>query len=101
MTTSEFMAWGVPSILVPLPTSAEDHQTKNAVALEEAGVSLHMPQKGLDGATLWGAVRDLFAAPERVESMASRARERARPEAVHDIASSIAGLLPGTEEVHG
>ena len=28
MTTSEFLAWGIPSILIPLPTAAADHQAR-------------------------------------------------------------------------
>ncbi|MCK5651188.1 MAG: UDP-N-acetylglucosamine--N-acetylmuramyl-(pentapeptide) pyrophosphoryl-undecaprenol N-acetylglucosamine transferase, partial [Gemmatimonadetes bacterium] len=38
-TTSEFLAWGLPAILIPLPTAAADHQTRNARALEEGGVA--------------------------------------------------------------
>ena len=30
MTTAELFAWGIPPILVPLPTAAADHQTTNA-----------------------------------------------------------------------
>jgi UDP-N-acetylglucosamine--N-acetylmuramyl-(pentapeptide) pyrophosphoryl-undecaprenol N-acetylglucosamine transferase len=36
MTVSEFAAWGLPSILIPLPTAAADHQSRNARALEAA-----------------------------------------------------------------
>ena len=36
MATSEFLAWGIPSILVPLPTAAADHQSRNAAALSDA-----------------------------------------------------------------
>ena len=33
MTTAELFAWGIPAIVVPLPTAAADHQTHNARAL--------------------------------------------------------------------
>ena len=52
MTTSEYMSTGLPSILIPLPTAAEDHQTYNAQVLEEAGTSVHLPQHGLDPSRL-------------------------------------------------
>ena len=39
MTTAELCAWGIPSVLVPLPTAAADHQTANARALERAGAT--------------------------------------------------------------
>ena len=41
MTTAELSAWGLPMILVPLPTAAADHQTSNALALERAGALVH------------------------------------------------------------
>ncbi len=40
MTVSELCAWGKPSVLVPLPTAAADHQTYNARALASAGASV-------------------------------------------------------------
>ena len=39
MTCAELCAWGLPSILVPLPTAAADHQTANARALEASGAA--------------------------------------------------------------
>ena len=40
-TLSELAALGVPAVLVPSPNVTNDHQTKNARALEEAGIRLH------------------------------------------------------------
>jgi len=36
MTGAELCAWGIPSVIIPLPSAAADHQTANAVALEVA-----------------------------------------------------------------
>jgi UDP-N-acetylglucosamine--N-acetylmuramyl-(pentapeptide) pyrophosphoryl-undecaprenol N-acetylglucosamine transferase len=47
MTLAELCAWGVPAILVRLPSAAADHQTPNAVAMERAGAAIHLPQKEL------------------------------------------------------
>ena len=94
MTTSELLAWGVPAILVPLPTAAADHQTRNAVALEGAGVAVHLPEEGLEAGALWEAVEGLIADTGRLEEMGTRALERARPEGARDIALGIAELLP-------
>lgn len=98
MTTSEFLTWGLPAILVPLPTSAEDHQTRNALALEAAGCALHLPQSEARGAVLLERVRALAADAELRESMSVRARERARPEAAERIAEALSGLLRGGKE---
>jgi UDP-N-acetylglucosamine--N-acetylmuramyl-(pentapeptide) pyrophosphoryl-undecaprenol N-acetylglucosamine transferase len=94
MATSEFLAWGLPSVLVPLPTAAADHQSRNAEALAAAGAALHLPQGGLDGAALWKAVARLAADPERREAMTRAARARGRPDAAREIASDLAELLP-------
>lgn len=94
MATSEFLAWGLPSVLVPLPTAAADHQTHNAEALAAAGAAIHLPESGVDGPTLLEAVRTLIENPARRGSMAERARERGRPGAAREIARSLAELLP-------
>ena len=39
ITVAELCAWGLPSILIPLPTAAADHQTHNARVLAEAGAA--------------------------------------------------------------
>src|SRR6185503_15840204 len=52
MTTAELCAWGLPSVLIPLPTAAADHQTANAKALDQAGVAIHLPESKLDPESL-------------------------------------------------
>ena len=47
ITVAELCAWGLPSILIPLPTAAADHQTHNARVLAEAGASVMLPQAEL------------------------------------------------------
>jgi UDP-N-acetylglucosamine--N-acetylmuramyl-(pentapeptide) pyrophosphoryl-undecaprenol N-acetylglucosamine transferase len=70
MTTAELLAWGIPPVLVPLPTAAADHQTANAVALERAGAAMHVPQSTLSVERIDGVVRELAGAPARLEAMA-------------------------------
>ncbi|HEU5210460.1 MAG TPA: undecaprenyldiphospho-muramoylpentapeptide beta-N-acetylglucosaminyltransferase [Longimicrobiales bacterium] len=95
MATAELLAWGVPMLLVPLPTAAADHQTHNAQALDAAGAALHLPQATLTGSVLWRALADLLADPARQESMRAAARGRAHPDAAREIAEQLARLLPG------
>lgn len=97
MTTSEFLAAGLPSILIPLPTSAEDHQSYNARVLEQAGVSVHLPQDGLTPERLWEAVLGLVENIDRLVEMSTKARRRFRPRAAREIATRIAQLLPPVE----
>lgn len=98
MATSEFLAWGLPAILVPLPTAAGDHQTANARALEAAGAAVHLPERDgdgreLTGRALWAEVTRLLRAPEILADMSRAATRRARPEAAHAVAAAIAELV--------
>ncbi len=98
MATSEFLAWGLPAILVPLPTAAADHQTANARALEAAGAALHLPEadpagRPLTGERLRSEVGGLLADPGRLDSMSRAALARARPAAARTIAAAVAELL--------
>jgi UDP-N-acetylglucosamine--N-acetylmuramyl-(pentapeptide) pyrophosphoryl-undecaprenol N-acetylglucosamine transferase len=94
MATSEFLAWGVPAVLVPLPTAAADHQTRNAIALEEAGAAIHLPEAELDGASLWGRIAALMEDSGARERMTGAALERGRPHAAREIAGALDALLP-------
>jgi UDP-N-acetylglucosamine--N-acetylmuramyl-(pentapeptide) pyrophosphoryl-undecaprenol N-acetylglucosamine transferase len=90
MTIAELCAWGLPAVLVPLPTAAQDHQTHNARAVAAAGAALHLAQAALDGAALQATIAALRADPDRRAAMADSARARGRPGAAAQIADSIA-----------
>jgi len=81
MATSEFLAWGVPMALVPLPTAAADHQTQNARTLENVGAAVCLLEGDLTGETLWRAIAALFEDSDRLAERRRAARGRARPEA--------------------
>ncbi len=101
MATSEFLAWGLPAVLVPLPTAAADHQARNAESLARAGAAVHLPEPELSGESLWRAVTTLLAAPEKLEAMRAAALERGRPEAARRIAADLAALLPHPVQAPG
>jgi len=95
MTGAELCAWGLPMVLVPLPTSAGGHQRHNAVALEVAGAAL-MVEQGPDlSARLAAAVNNLSNDPDRLTRMAQAARARGRPAAVDEIVTQFLTLLRG------
>ena len=93
MGASELCAWGVPMLICPLPTAAQDHQTSNALALEQAGAAVHLAQHDLTPERLDATVRMLLDDPARLATLAAAARARARPNAAADIAAHIAKLL--------
>ena len=96
MTTAELCAWGIPSILVPLPTAAADHQTANARALAAAGAAEWIPQRELDASRLDAMVRSVLDDPARLRRLADGASRRGRPEAAVTIARRILALVEGT-----
>ncbi len=95
MSIAELCAWGVPSILVPLPTAAADHQTHNARTLEAAGAAVHLPQRELTPARLAAEVGALVAAPDRLAALAAAASARGRPDAAARIAARILETVAG------
>ena len=81
MATAELCAWGIPAIVVPLPTAAADHQTENAKALAAAGAAEMIRQSDLNTQTLSQAVGSMLNNPgqaRRHESQGSRARSTNR-----------------------
>ena len=93
MGTAELCAWGIPQIIVPLPTAAADHQTVNARALAAAGAGINLPQRELSVERLDAEVRALFADRERLAGLARGAAARGRPRAAEDIARRILTLI--------
>jgi UDP-N-acetylglucosamine--N-acetylmuramyl-(pentapeptide) pyrophosphoryl-undecaprenol N-acetylglucosamine transferase len=93
MATAELCAWGIPAIVVPLPTAAADHQTENAKALATAGAAEMIRQLDLNTQTLSQAVGSMLTNPGKLASMKAKALERARPTAAADIAGHILRLV--------
>ena len=89
MSIAELCAWGLPSILVPLPTAAADHQAHNARTLASAGAAVHLPQAELTAASLAAAVGALAGDPARLAALAAAAAARGRPDAAARIAEQI------------
>jgi UDP-N-acetylglucosamine--N-acetylmuramyl-(pentapeptide) pyrophosphoryl-undecaprenol N-acetylglucosamine transferase len=92
ITVAELCAWGLPSVLVPLPTAAADHQTHNARVLADAGASALLPQSTLTPASLGELVGALLGDRTRRDAMAARALARGRPQAAADIVSRLLTL---------
>ena len=90
MTISELKVVGKPSILVPLPTAAEDHQTVNARAMVESGAARTLRDREL-GDQLCGMITELVARPDLLASMGSAARALARFDADDTIARDLLG----------
>jgi UDP-N-acetylglucosamine--N-acetylmuramyl-(pentapeptide) pyrophosphoryl-undecaprenol N-acetylglucosamine transferase len=97
MTTAELCAWGIPSLLVPLPTAAADHQTANARALAEAGAARWIPESDASPQRIDAEVRALLQDDEALATLAAGAKSRARPGAAVEIATRVSRWLDQVE----
>src|SRR4029079_8686846 len=77
-TTAELIAAGKASIMIPFPYAADDHQRKNAEALEAAGAGRMILQRDLTGLGLAKAIKDLVHLPDEVREMGEASRNLAR-----------------------
>ncbi|HEX6070158.1 MAG TPA: undecaprenyldiphospho-muramoylpentapeptide beta-N-acetylglucosaminyltransferase [Longimicrobiaceae bacterium] len=93
MALAELCAWGIPSILIPLPTAAANHQHHNAVALAGAGAAVLVPEKDLVSGSLWGQISRLVSDPVLREDLAEHARQRGHPHAAAEIVDALERLL--------
>jgi UDP-N-acetylglucosamine--N-acetylmuramyl-(pentapeptide) pyrophosphoryl-undecaprenol N-acetylglucosamine transferase len=93
ITVAELCAWGLPSILIPLPTAAADHQAHNARVLADAGAATPIRQTELTGARLAHEVEALLLDDATRSEMASRARARGKPHAAAEIVSKLLTLV--------
>jgi UDP-N-acetylglucosamine--N-acetylmuramyl-(pentapeptide) pyrophosphoryl-undecaprenol N-acetylglucosamine transferase len=91
-TLAEITAAGRPSILIPLPTATDDHQRKNAEALEAAGAAEVIEQKTLTAELLVSRIRALAGDKARRISMGAAARRLARPDAADRIVDAVLRL---------
>lgn len=95
LTVSELAAAGVASILVPFPAATDDHQTRNAAVLVDAGAAVLIPQRELSAERLAAELRTLCAGRGRLLAMAERARQLAKPNATADLADACVALAQG------
>ena len=78
-SVTEIAAAGMPSILVPLPFAADDHQRRNAEALVEAGAARMVLDAEMNGPRLFAEVEALRRNPGDLERMRTQVRQFARP----------------------
>jgi UDP-N-acetylglucosamine--N-acetylmuramyl-(pentapeptide) pyrophosphoryl-undecaprenol N-acetylglucosamine transferase len=94
LTVAEIAAAGVGAILVPYPHAVDDHQTRNARYLTDAGAGVLLPQLELDTQTLSLQLERLLGDRAGLLRMAKIARSLALPGAtreVADICEEVAG----------
>jgi UDP-N-acetylglucosamine--N-acetylmuramyl-(pentapeptide) pyrophosphoryl-undecaprenol N-acetylglucosamine transferase len=92
LTLAELSVLGIPAILIPLPTAADDHQTKNAAAFADRGAALLLAQTETTGDRLAREVTQLLADPPRLQAMSAAMTALSRPRAAADITDHLESL---------
>jgi UDP-N-acetylglucosamine--N-acetylmuramyl-(pentapeptide) pyrophosphoryl-undecaprenol N-acetylglucosamine transferase len=89
---SELCAIGRPTVLIPYPYAAANHQLHNALALEAAGAAVCVPSLQATPERLAGILQELAGSPERRSKMAKAAAARGKPDAGNTIARDLLAL---------
>jgi UDP-N-acetylglucosamine--N-acetylmuramyl-(pentapeptide) pyrophosphoryl-undecaprenol N-acetylglucosamine transferase len=92
---SELAAAGKPSVLIPFPFAADQHQQKNAEAFVRAGAAKMFLDRDWNGKQFFETVRDLYESREQLSAMGGAARKLARPGAARraaEILVEVAGF---------
>ena len=95
MSIAELALVGKPTILVPSPHVAEDHQTHNARSLSERGGAVLMPDTDVV-ANLGSKLDELFKDETARKDMASHMKGAARPEAAQAVVDQVELLIAGS-----
>ncbi len=80
-TTAELIAAGKASIMIPFPYAADDHQRKNAEALQSAGAARMIVQQELSGERLVKEIEALTREPQQISRMEEASRQLAHGDA--------------------
>jgi len=91
---AETLVAGRPSILVPYPHAIDDHQSRNAHAVDEAGGGWLMPEDSFKPANLAARLDSLFGLPAILEKAASSAKAVGADDAAERLADMVCSLLP-------
>lgn len=95
MTAGELCVLGVPSILIPSPYVADNHQEYNARSLEARGAAVVVLEEHLSGDILLGQIKALLADAELRRRMSTAAARMARRDAGEVILRQALRLLSG------
>ncbi len=89
LTVGELTAVGVPAVLVPFPFAVDDHQTKNAAFLVQAGAARLVAQADFSAAVLKELLSTELTQRDRLLTMAQAARRLAKPQATEAVANAF------------
>ena len=97
-SVAEVTAASRPSLLVPYPFAADDHQSANAKALENSGGGWHLSETNFTSEKLTDFLSSVLASPEQLEKVAKKAKAFSLPDAAIRLANVVVQAI---ERSHG
>jgi len=100
MAISELTACMIPSILVPYPFAAADHQKNNAKTLFEEGAALYLDNDNCNGENLISNISYLLQEPDLLDYMRLACNRLAKRTATRDIVNLIKSIAKPSLQVN-
>lgn len=97
LALAEIAVCGIPSLLVPYPYAAEDHQTANGMTFVNQGAAVMIRDRELTGDIVVETISEIFNAPSRLEKMRENTEILAKPDATKEIAELVMKLIEGVD----
>uniref|UniRef100_A0ACD5XJH7 Uncharacterized protein n=1 Tax=Avena sativa TaxID=4498 RepID=A0ACD5XJH7_AVESA len=94
---TEILVTGKPTILIPLPTIVDDHQTKNAYIMADVMGAKVITEDELDSSSLTYIIDEVFGDKKLMAEMSQKALSAARPNSSADIIRHICSLIGPTK----
>lgn len=94
-TSAEITAMGIPSIIIPSPYVPNNHQVKNALALQNKNAAIMLEEKDCTVDSLIEKMDLILSDKDLQESMKKQAKQMGRPNASKDIIQWIHDLVGG------
>ena len=92
LSLSEMYVCGIPTLLIPYPFAASDHQRRNAQASTKAGASLYLEDANCTEATFLETLRPLIDYPDRRDAMHQAALNLGHPRATASLIECLKGI---------
>ena len=92
-TLNELCSAGIPSVLVPSPFAAENHQESNARVLEKAGAAVVLLEKEISAESLYNTVKDMVQSKEKLDRMGKAAEKLAHNDSLSHIYCTIKEIV--------
>tara|TARA_R110002072_G_scaffold13481_2_gene56870 strand:- start:69290 stop:70405 length:1116 start_codon:yes stop_codon:yes gene_type:complete len=100
-TLMELAAVGIPAVLIPYPTAADDHQTKNAQVFADsnAAVIVVSPDRSFEPIELAATLKPLLNDTGRLLAMSRAMKALGKPGAAEDVVATLFSILSNFREV--